>query len=92
MLFQSLCAEKTNKIPIIDSHSTARYPFIYKDHTTICGYVSSCTIELNKLFLHEILISTQHEKLISVRYEKLITVHRRKLITTHDCGGVNKDA
>ncbi len=49
-------------------------------------------IELNKLFLHEKLISAQHEKLISAQHEKLITVHRSKLAITHDCSGVNSDA
>ena len=54
--------EKTSSNFIIYSHYTAKYSFIYKDCATISDCVNSCTIGLNRLFLHEKLISTQHKK------------------------------
>lgn len=74
------------------SHSTAKHSFVYLDFKVIYGCVSSCTIELNKLFLHEILIRVRHEKLISVQHEKLTTVHNSKLVSTHNCGEVSSNA
>ncbi len=72
--------KRTNSNSIIYPYYIVKYYFVCRYSIDICDYVSSCTIELNILFFHKILISVHHEIPISA--------HRTKLVTTHDCSDV----